>query len=278
MKIIQLTDTHLMPPGVLAQGIDPEARLRAAMADIRDRHGDADLLVVTGDLCNDGDPAAYALLRDILQPAPCPMRLLLGNHDSRPDFVAAFPDQPRDASGYVQSVLDTDHGRLLFLDTHEAGVIGGIYGPDRLAWLDAALTGLPDGPRRGAGQASEPLPVTVFLHHPPIRDGLRHFRDIGLHDDGAVLARLAAHPAGVRHVVFGHIHVPMAGTSPEGIAYSSGQSCTHRFITDPDAADPWWTDGNPTYRILMIDDLGFRAFTAEVGQVPTVRAAICTGP
>lgn len=266
MKIIQLTDTHLMPPGISANGVDPEVRLRAAIGDINARHADADLLVITGDLCNHGDASAYALLREIIEQAPFPVRLLLGNHDSRPEFVKAFPDHPRDAEGYVQCILDTDYGRLLFLDTHGAGVIGGVYDAPRLAWLDSALSGAGD------------QPVTVFVHHPPIHDGIRHFRDISLHDDGALLARLAAHPAGVRHIVFGHIHIPMAGTSPEGIAYSSGQSCTHRFITDLDLPDPWWTDGNPVYRILLIDDLGFRAFTAEVGQQPTERAPICEGP
>lgn len=265
MKIIQLTDTHLLPSGMTVHGVDPEAQLRAAITDIVASQADADLLVITGDLCNDGDPEAYALMRDILAPLPFPVRLMLGNHDSRPEFVEAFPDHPRDINGYIQSHMDTDHGRLLFLDTHEAGVIGGIYGADRLAWLDDALAGAGD------------LPVTVFVHHPPIHDGIRHFRDISLHDDGAVRRRLAAHPAGVRHIVFGHIHVPLSGTSPEGIAYSSGQSCSHRLI-DLSLPDPWWTDGSPCYRVLFIDDLGFRAFAIEVGQTPTGRAPICEGP
>ncbi len=266
MKIIQLTDTHLMPRGVSANGVDPEAQLRAAVTDICARHADADLLVITGDLCNHGDAEAYDLLREILKPVPFPVRLLLGNHDRRPEFIAAFPDHPRDRNGHIQSFMDTDYGRLLFLDTHEPDVIGGVYGADRLAWLEEALAG------------AEDKPATVFVHHPPVRDGIRHFRDISLHDDGALLARLTAHPAGIRHIVFGHIHIPMSGTTPEGISYSSGQSCTHRFITDLDLADPWWTDGHPVYRILMIDHLGFRAFTVEVGQTPTARAPICAGP
>ncbi|MEI4485925.1 phosphodiesterase [Frigidibacter sp. MR17.14] len=266
MKIIQLTDTHLMPPGEMANGIDPERMLRAAIADILARQADADLLVITGDLCNHGDPEAYALLRDILAPLPMPVLLMLGNHDHRPNFVAAFPDHPRDPAGHVQSVIDTDHGRLLFLDTHEAGVIGGIYGADRLAWLNTALEGAGD------------LPVTVFVHHPPVADGIRHFRDISLHDGGALLARLAAHPPGIRHIVFGHIHMPLCGTSPEGIAFSSGQSCTHRFIMDTELPDPFWTGGNPCYRVLFLDGRGFRAFSAEVGEPVVSRAPVCEGP
>ncbi|MEH6690084.1 MAG: phosphodiesterase [Pseudorhizobium pelagicum] len=266
MKIIQVTDTHLMPSGVVVNGVDPEQQLRAAVADIIEKHADADLLVMTGDLCNYGDPEAYELLRDILAPVPFEVRLMLGNHDKRPAFVAAFPEQPRDDNGHIQSVMDTEFGRLLFLDSHEEGVIGGIYDEPRLAWLDRALSEAGD------------LPVTVFIHHPPMDAGIAHFNRIGMHDEGAVMRRLSAHPGGVRHILFGHIHVPLAGTSAEGIAYSSGQACSHRFITDLEALDPWWTSGNPCYRIVLLDDHGLRTYGAEVGQVQIERAIICEGP
>lgn len=265
MKIIQITDTHLVTSGRVVNGIDPEAQLRAAVSDITLRHADADLVVITGDLCNDGEPAAYALLREILAPIACPVRLMLGNHDRRPAFIEAFPDHPRDANGFIQSHLDTAFGRLLFLDSHEGGVIGGHYGPDRLVFLDAALA-----------EAGE-LPVTVFIHHPPMPDGLAHFRHIGLHDDGALLARLEAHGR-IRHVVFGHIHVPLTGVTAGGIAFSSGQACSHRFVTDLNDPAPWWTCGNPCYRILMLDELGLRAYSAEVTDLRTHRAEVCTGP
>ncbi|MBF2713742.1 phosphodiesterase [Agrobacterium vitis] len=266
MKIIQITDTHLMPPGMVVNGVDPEKQLRAAVGDIVKKHADADLLVMTGDLCNYGDPEAYALLRDILAPIPFDIRLMLGNHDRRPEFQAAFPGQPSDRNGYVQSFLDTEFGRLLFLDSHEADVIGGMYGADRLAWLDATLESAGD------------LPVTVFIHHPPMDCGIRHFEKIGLHDDGALMRHLSAHSAGIRHIVFGHIHVPLAGTSAEGISYSSGQACAHRFITDLDAPDPLWTGGNPCYRIICLDDHGLRAYSAEVGEAILGQASICEGP
>lgn len=266
MKIIQLTDTHLMPPGIVVNGVDPEMQLRAAVTDILEKHADADLLVVTGDLCNYGDPEAYQLLADILTPIAFEIRLMLGNHDKRPQFIAAFPQQPRDDKGYIQSFLDTEFGRLLFLDSHEENVIGGIYGADRLEWLDAAL--------EGAGKK----PVTIFIHHPPIDPGIAHFDRIGMHDEGAIMERLIKHQGGVRHIVFGHIHVPLTGTTAEGIAYSSGQATGHRFVTDLEDPAPWWTGGHPCYRIIQIDDQGFRAYGVEVGQSRTDRAPICEGP
>lgn len=264
MKILQITDTHLLPPGETLHGIDPAAQLSRVVDDILAHHADADLVTITGDLCNDGEPAAYALLREILAPLPCPVRLMLGNHDARPAFRAAFPDHPVDANGHVQSWMDMPQGRLLFLDSHHPDTIGGRYCADRQAWLETAL--------QGAG------PVAVFIHHPPVPDGLAHFDNIRLHDMAAVTAPLRAHAKGVAHIVFGHIHVPLAGSSPEGFAYSSGQSCAHRFVTAPDDATPWWTDGPPCYRILMWDDLGFRAYGVQVGETRLSRGVYCAGP
>ncbi len=266
MKIIQITDTHLMLSGQSVNGVDPEKHLRATMADILAKHADTDLLVMTGDLCNYGDPEAYDILRDILAPAPFDVRLMLGNHDDRGNFIAAFPDHPRDSNGFIQSYLDTDFGRLILLDSHEAGVIGGIFDDDRMAFLADALASAGD------------KPVTVFIHHPPMDCGIAHFDKIGMHDDGAMMRVLAAHKGGVRHIVFGHIHVPLAGTSAEGIAFSSGQACAHRFITDLTSPTPFWTSGNPCYRIITLDAQGFRAYGVEVGEVVTGQAPVCDGP
>lgn len=101
---------------------------------------------------------------------------------------------------------------------------------------------------------------------------------IGMHDDVALMRTLAAHKAGIRHIVFGHILVPLASPSAEGIAFSSGQACAHRFITDLTRPKPYWTDGNPCYRIINLDAQGLRAYGVEVSEVIMGQAPICDGP
>lgn len=266
MKIIQITDTHLVGSGQTVHGVDPDRHLRAAITDILARHADADLLVMTGDLCNFGEPEAYEILRDILAPLPFKVQLLLGNHDDRENFTVAFPTHPRDAKGYIQSFQDTEFGRLIFLDSHQQGIIGGIYDEDRMAFLSSALA------------TADEKPVTIFIHHPPMNCGIAHFDKIGMHDGGAMIRMLAEHESGVRHILFGHIHVPLSGTSAEGIAYSSAQACAHRFITDITSPTPFWTSGNPCYRIIMLDANGLRAYGVEVGETVTGQAPICEGP
>lgn len=39
-----------------------------------------------------------------------------------------------------------------------------------------------------------------------------------------------------------------------------------RVASNPDLPDPRWTDDNLVCRILPIDNMGFHAFIAEVGQ------------
>ncbi len=62
MKLIHITDTHLVAPGMKLYGLDPRARLDAAIADINRHHADAELVVVTGDLTNWGEVEAYSRL------------------------------------------------------------------------------------------------------------------------------------------------------------------------------------------------------------------------
>ncbi|WP_417244470.1 metallophosphoesterase, partial [Celeribacter sp.] len=94
MKIIHITDTHLMPAGETLYGLDPSARLKRVLDDVVQSQADADLVVLTGDLTQDGNPLAYAQLGKLLADLPMPVRLLLGNHDARENFRAAFPAHP----------------------------------------------------------------------------------------------------------------------------------------------------------------------------------------
>ena len=265
MKIIQISDLHLLAPGARLHGLDPAARLQRIVADILARQADTDLVVITGDLCNDGNPLAYAFLAETLAALNCPVRLLIGNHDARHVFRAAFPDHPCDPSGFVQSLLDTPYGRLLFLDSHEPGMIGGRYCSARAAWLSEAV--------HSAGAQ----PLTVFIHHPPVADDIAHFAQIGLDDKETIMTILRAHPGGLRHIVFGHLHIPMTGVTAEGIPFSSGQSCVHRLIVDLNEPAPWWTGGSPCYRILLLDEAGLRFYSVELDQPRIGRTLPCPG-
>ncbi|MGP9497456.1 MULTISPECIES: phosphodiesterase [unclassified Halomonas] len=270
MKIIQITDTHFVPPGNTLYGLDPAASLRRAVADINEHHADVDLVVVTGDLANDGDESAYRLLCDTLAPLPCEVRLLLGNHDNRENFRRVFPEAPVDSQGFIQSALTTSDGtlQLLFLDSHEPATIGGKYCHLRLDWLATELAKTPD------------IPAVIFIHHPPFDTGFAHFKHIGFHDPEALLEVLQNHPAGIRHMFFGHIHISLSGITEDGISYTSGRGVSHQFIVEPKDPAPYWTAGTgPNYTVITQRGKELRAMHVDTLDAQSlVRSSECSGP
>jgi 3',5'-cyclic-AMP phosphodiesterase len=239
MKLIQLTDLHLMPAGERLHDLDPQARLDAAIADINAHQGDAALCVLSGDLANAGDVPSYQALRASLARLRVPWRLMVGNHDDRANLLRVFPDTPLDAHGFVQTRVELDGARLLLLDTLEPGQAWGRYCARRLSWLETELA------------AAESRPVYLFTHHPPFPIGLPSLDRMTLRDDGPLGALLERH-GGVRHLFCGHVHRPIAG-SWRGIPVSALPSTNHQVAFDlvtvapvPDSPGP------PAYGVIFI--------------------------
>ncbi len=68
--IAHLSDPHLLADGALQYGsIDTEAGLRLALARLRNVQPRPQIIVFTGDLADKAEPAAYARLREIVEPA-----------------------------------------------------------------------------------------------------------------------------------------------------------------------------------------------------------------
>lgn len=219
MKFIHLTDTHLVTPGAALYGLDPLARLEACVADIAANHSDAEFCIVTGDLAHQGKPDAYAALRRALAPLGMPVHLLLGNHDDRAAFRAAFPEAPVDGNGFVQSVVDVSAGALILIDSNEPGTACGHLCRDRLRWLADCLTDT--GPR----------PVFLFLHHAPFDVGIPSMDRIRLRDGDILGEILLPHTRRIRHLFFGHLHRPLSG-SWRGIPFSTLYGTNHQVALD----------------------------------------------
>lgn len=252
-KILVLTDLHLRAQGKTIIGLDPVARLRETLAAALADHRDAKALILMGDLTHSGHDAEYALVRDIFAACPVPVTYMLGNHDQRAGFVAAFPDAPRTAQGHVQQVIDLPRHRIITLDTHDTDADphhSGRLCADRLAWLDAALAG---------AQGRMPL---VFAHHPPFDVGLPGMDAIALVNGADLLDRLRGTGA---HLFCGHVHRTISGQA-NGVPYTMFKSPCHQAPLDLVAEDSTLSIAEPAaFGLLLLNDAGVIAHSEDVG-------------
>ena len=240
LKFIHLTDTHLVAPGRALYGIDPAWRLRQAVQSINGEHGDAAFVVITGDLAHWGEAEAYAALREELRALTMPVHLLVGNHDDRGRFLQAFDEVPTTADGFVQSSFIAGGIHHVLLDTNHPGVSWGEFCPMRAQWLAEEL-------------AVHTLPVHLFIHHPPCAVGIAAMDRISLRDPGPLREVLLPHQARIRHLFFGHLHRPIAG-SWRGIPLSTVRATNHQValalgdtVRVPGSLEP------PQYAVVLAD-------------------------
>lgn len=229
MLIAQISDLHIMPQGELAFGrFDTAASLTRCASQLMQIRPLPDAVLATGDLVDGGSAGEYRRLRTLLAPLAMPVYLIPGNHDQREALCAEFGDhaylpQPGQMLRYV---VDKHGMRLVALDTMVAGEDGGTLGADQLDWLEATL------------RAEPRKPTLVFMHHPPVKTGIRYLDAIALDDAsteglGGIIER---HPQ-VERVICGHVHRGIQ-TRWRGTTISICPSTAFQYSLDfrPDAA------------------------------------------
>lgn len=242
MKIIQLTDLHLTAGDAALYGSHPAQRLNAAVDSILREHADAAFCLLTGDLADAGADDAYATLASITARLPMPVYPLAGNHDDRRALMRIFPELHIDEAGFIQSTIDTPHGRFLLLDTLEPGKPWGQYCPKRQAWLRAQL------------QDESVQNFWIIMHHPPVAVGIPSMDQYALKNADAFYTLLAPHQHKIRHLFFGNLHRRIGG-SWHGMPFSVVRSPNHQVALDMHAMPevPGCHEA-PGYGVILIDD------------------------
>lgn len=212
MRILHLSDTHLTASGLDEDGVDSAASLNQLLHDLRFLP-DIGLIVVSGDVSDDGSVAGYAAVRErvgrFAAERQLPQVYCVGNHDDRAAFAQVLGTGHLDAAGRdvgQLAVADTRAAmsevtglRVITLDSLVPGSAHGLIGDAQLAWLASVL--------------AEPAPSgsVVVLHHPPIAPGsVPWLRPAALRNTEALGDVLAG--TDVRAVLCGHFHLQLAGS------------------------------------------------------------------
>ncbi len=236
-KVLLFTDVHLTANEAPIIGLSPAQRLRDGLAHAAARHGDADHLVILGDLTHHGDADEYEALAAILEALPWPVTLMLGNHDRRAGFAAVFGQ-----TEFAQTALHLGGCTLLCLDTLDEDAPdthSGLICPARMAWLAQQLD-----------QAQGP--VIVLMHHHLAPTGFDGMDKIALRNRDDV-AQMLAQSGKVRQIINGHIHRTIfthAGPLPVAMLKST---CHQQPMTLGDPSTALSIDEPGGYGILLLN-------------------------
>jgi 3',5'-cyclic AMP phosphodiesterase CpdA len=200
--LLHLSDTHLIAgEGRLYGAVEADARLRELLERIESARITPSALVVTGDLVDAGEPAAYRKLLALFGPFAarlgCEVVWVMGNHDNRAAMRQHLLAEPASREP-VDRVHLVDGLRIIALDTSVPGHHYGEVSDAQLAWLARVL------------EVPAPFGTVLAVHHPP----LPTVADLAVTVELREQRRLAEVLAGtdVRAILGGHLHYSTFGT------------------------------------------------------------------
>jgi 3',5'-cyclic AMP phosphodiesterase CpdA len=193
-----LSDLHVRAKGVLYQGVaDSNASLADAIDHVLALDRRPDLVLLTGDLVDTGQPEEYHALRDLLAALPIPFLVIPGNHDHRENLRNAFSDHTYlPGQGPLHYCVDDYPVRVIGLDSTVPGLHHGHLDTDQLDWLTAVLS------------EDTTKPTLLMLHHPPFACGIPYL-DEYRYFDGAALRAVVRRFDNIEIVLCGHVHRSM---------------------------------------------------------------------
>jgi 3',5'-cyclic-AMP phosphodiesterase len=211
MIIAQISDTHLANKNGMIERKGEHA-LERAIVYINGLPAIPDVVLLTGDCADHGDPAEYERAHELLKSLPMPVYVIPGNHDDRIKMLEVFGAQgTNQLEGFMQYVVDDGPVRLIALDTNIPGRDQGQLCAARMAWLEARLSEQPD------------RPTVLFMHHPPFPTGVPVSDDMGFMD-ADVFGQLIQRHRQVEAILAGHVHSTFARRFYGTIAVTCGST------------------------------------------------------
>ncbi|WP_022891847.1 phosphodiesterase [Agromyces subbeticus] len=257
--IAQVSDTHLLHGGAPLGGAADTVGALAQFCDQLERLGDSiDAIVVTGDVADLGEPDAYRLAREALEPlaerVAAQLVWVMGNHDERAAFRTELLLEPA-AESPVHRIVDVDGLRVIALDSTVPGYHHGELDESSLDWLDAAL--------------AEPAEhgTVIAMHHAPIATPLALMDVLELR--GQERFAEVVRGSDVRLILGGHLHYSTNG-SFAGIPVSVAGATAYTMDLSAPPRALVGIDGGRSFSLVHLFDEGLVTSVVPVGRFPAV--------
>ncbi|MCH4550691.1 metallophosphoesterase [Rhizobium changzhiense] len=233
MLVAQISDIHARPD------LSSLRSLERAIGWLGTFH--PDVLVVTGDLVDDGWRHGYRLVAESLRSLDCPVHLLPGNGDDlqlmRSELAAVGTWINTTGPMHFRTAVD---GLTLFgVDVTVADRSYGDVLP-HLPWLVSAL-------------ADVTTLALLFMHQPPFRIGIEALDQVGCRNGNALLSTLETTHCLPLAILCGHVHRPAFGRLGTIPVQTCGSLCPPNPLLLESRADLPVIDG-PSFLVHEVSD------------------------
>lgn len=229
--IAQLSDLHIGGPNV-----DSGDRFSAAIAEINAMGRQPDLVLITGDLTQNGTDAEWAEFQDRVKELTAPWEAISGNHDRGITELAGHRSVKAGPLRLV--LLDTSSDEFTQADE---------------VWLEDELVAHSDGP------------VVIAVHQPPFETGIWWMDCVGLKGSDLLERVVRRHPQVIK-VLSGHVH-RLVQTNWGACSLWAGPSTSMTVACDLDPShDPAESAEAPTFCLHAFTGHGFVSHLVPIGD------------
>ncbi len=247
ITIVQASDLHICQDGKFAYEVSDTLKgLKNFIRHIKKFTFPIDLLIISGDLSDDGTISSYEIIKENLSKLKIPYYIIPGNHDNKKNMATVFYDHK-----YLNNYIDNRIFHSFIIDNI------------KIILLDSVSTGEPHGSLTdGILEAlkielEKSLNSLVFLHQPPFPSGIG-FMDNQPYLNREKLLKILNKAENLLLVGCGHIHRAMFSRKG-GVNFSLAPSTAMQLDLDLNDIAPGdfvlETPGYLIHRINLINSL-----------------------
>jgi Icc protein len=240
--IVQITDPHLFADadGKLL-GMVTRDSLEKVIDKVLLEQPQIDLLLVTGDLSQDGTVESYQAFQQMSARIKAPTHWFCGNHDEPLAMEeAAAGIQAAGGADVLKPVIDIGNWRITLLNSAVPGSVPGFLPESELKLLAQSLSEAPERHH------------LICLHHHPVSIQCKWMEPIGLRNPHALFEVLGRFPQ-TKALLWGHIHQEVDRMQGDLRLLATPSTCIQfKPLSDDFALD----DLPPGYRWLRLQPDG----------------------
>jgi len=237
VNILQISDIHIYADKKAELlGVKTLDSFQGVTALIKKNNVNPDVIILSGDLSQDGTEASYLHIAEQLQEFNVPVYYVPGNHDDPKVLTRIFPRN--NISSHKHVVLKS--WQLILLNSQKIGAVEGFLDRSQLNFLQHCL------------QRYSEHHALVILHHPPVPVGSAWLDKIGLSNPKEFWDIAMRYPK-LAAVAFGHVHQEFSQKVNGIQCYAVPATCVQFKTQQHDFA---LENLPPGYRLFELSDNG----------------------